>query len=64
MLVLVRDPEGKWRDEALLSTDATLTAAEVIRWLGLRAWFAVVKMGREFQPTSRQLAGNHRPAAL
>jgi hypothetical protein len=30
MVVLVRDPEGKWRDEALLSTDATLTAVEVI----------------------------------
>ena len=30
MLVLVRDPAGKWRDEALLSTDQTLTAAEVI----------------------------------
>jgi hypothetical protein len=29
-LVLVRDPEGLWRDEALLSTDPTLTAAEVI----------------------------------
>lgn len=30
MVVLVRDPERKWRDEALLSTDGTLTAAEVI----------------------------------
>lgn len=30
MLVLVRDSEGKWRDEALLSTDTTLTAEEVI----------------------------------
>jgi len=29
-VVLVRDPKGKWRDEALVCTDATLTAAEVI----------------------------------
>ncbi len=30
MVVLIRDPEGKWRDEALLSTDVRLTADEVI----------------------------------
>lgn len=30
MLVLIRDPEGKWRDEALLSTDLTLTAEQVV----------------------------------
>ena len=29
-VVLVRDPSGKWRDEALVCTDVTLTAAEVI----------------------------------
>lgn len=30
MIVLVRDLEGKWRDEALLSTDNTMTAEQVI----------------------------------
>lgn len=30
MLVLVRDAAGKWRDEALLTTDLTLAASEVI----------------------------------
>jgi hypothetical protein len=30
LLVLVRDPQGVWRDEALVSTDVTLTAAEVV----------------------------------
>jgi hypothetical protein len=30
LLVLVRDPAGQWRDEALLSTDLTLTAEQVI----------------------------------
>ena len=29
-VVLVRDPSGKWRDEALVCTEVTLTAAEVI----------------------------------
>src|SRR5947209_1743291 len=29
-VALVRDPEGKWRDEALVCTDRTLTAAEMI----------------------------------
>jgi hypothetical protein len=29
-VVLVRDPEGKWRSEALVCTDVTLTADEVI----------------------------------
>jgi hypothetical protein len=29
-LVLVQDPQGKWRDELLLSTDRTLSAAAVI----------------------------------
>jgi hypothetical protein len=36
-LVLVHDPEGKWRDELLLSTDGALPAQEVI--LGyMRRW--------------------------
>lgn len=36
-VVVVRDPEGKWRDEALLSTDLDLSAEEVV--LGyLRRW--------------------------
>lgn len=30
MIVLVHDPEGKWRDEALISTDTTLTAEQVL----------------------------------
>jgi hypothetical protein len=30
MVVLVRDPQGQWRDEALVSTDMTLTANEVV----------------------------------
>ena len=30
MVVLVHDPEGTWRDEALLSTDATQTAEQVL----------------------------------
>jgi hypothetical protein len=30
MLVLVRDPAGQWRNEALLSTDLTLTAEKVV----------------------------------
>jgi hypothetical protein len=29
-VVLVHDPQGQWRDEALVSTDVTLPAAEVI----------------------------------
>src|SRR6266480_4071178 len=29
-VVLVRDPQGKWRNEALVCTDVTLTATEVI----------------------------------
>jgi hypothetical protein len=29
-VVLVRDPDGKWRDEALLSSDLNLTAEQVI----------------------------------
>jgi len=36
-VVLVRDPDGKWRDEALLSSDLGLSAHEVV--LGyLRRW--------------------------
>jgi len=30
MIVLVHDPEGKWREEALISTDTTLTAEQVV----------------------------------
>lgn len=44
MLVLVRDPSGKWRDEALLSTDITLTAEEVIAGY-CRRWCVEVAYG-------------------
>ena len=30
-VVLVRDPEGKWRDEALLCGELGLSAEEVVR---------------------------------
>lgn len=54
-VVLVRDPEGKWRDEALLSTDLDLTAQEVI--LGyLRRWSVEVAYCE-----SKQLLGFHDP---
>lgn len=54
-LILVRDVEGQWRDEALLSTDQTLTAKEVItgycrRWSVEMAFF-----------DSKQMLGFHDP---
>ena len=55
LVVLVRDPEGKWRDEALLSTDLGLSAQEVI--LGhLTRWCV--------EPAycdAKQLLGFHEP---
>jgi hypothetical protein len=54
-VVLVRDPEGKWRDEALLSTDLGLTAAEVIVGY-LRRWSVEVAYCE-----AKQLLGFHDP---
>lgn len=54
-LVLLRDPEGKWRDEMLLSTDLRLSAQEVI--LGyLRRWSVEVCYWE-----SKELLGLHEP---
>jgi len=54
-VVLVRDPEGKWRDEALLSSDVGLSAHEVV--LGyLRRWSVEVAYCE-----SKQLLGFHDP---
>jgi DDE superfamily endonuclease len=54
-VVLVRDPEGKWRDEALLSSELGLSAQEVV--LGyLRRW--------SVEPAycdAKQLLGFHEP---
>lgn len=54
-VVLVRDPEGKWRDEMLLSSDLELSAEEVV--LGyLKRW--------SVEPCycdSKQLLGFHEP---
>jgi hypothetical protein len=54
-LVLVRDPEGKWRDEALLSTDQTLTPKEVITGY-CRRWSVEVAFC-----DSKQMLGFHDP---
>jgi hypothetical protein len=54
-VVLVRDPEGQWRDEALLSTDLGLSAGEVILAY-LRRW--------SVEPCycdGKQLLGFHEP---
>jgi hypothetical protein len=55
MVVLVRDPLGQWRDEALVSTDTTASAAFVIlgycrRWSVELAFF-----------DSKQFLGLHEP---
>jgi hypothetical protein len=54
-VVLVRDPAGKWRDEALLSTDLELSAAEVIVGY-VRRWSVEVAYG-----DAKQLLGFHEP---
>ena len=54
-VVLVRDPEGKWRDEALLSTDLELSAEEVIVGY-LRRWSVEVAYC-----DAKQLLGFHEP---
>jgi hypothetical protein len=54
-VVLVRDPEGKWRDEALLSSDLGLSAHEVV--LGyLKRWSVEVAYCE-----SKQMLGLHDP---
>jgi DDE superfamily endonuclease len=54
-VVLVHDPLGQWRDEALLCTDITLSAAEVITGY-CRRWSAEVAFG-----DAKQLLGFHDP---
>ena len=54
-LVLVRDPEGVWRDELLLSTDVGLQAQEVILAY-LKRWSVEVAY-----EDSKQMLGLHDP---
>jgi hypothetical protein len=54
-VVLVRDPQGKWRDEALLSSDPDLSAEEVIAGY-LRRWSVEVAYC-----DAKQLLGFHEP---
>jgi hypothetical protein len=54
-VVLVRDPDGKWRDEALLSTDGELSAEAVIAGY-LRRWSVEVAYCE-----AKQLLGFHDP---
>lgn len=54
-LVLVRDPEGKWRDEALVCTDVTVPAVEVITGY-CRRWSVEVAFA-----DAKQLTGFHDP---
>jgi hypothetical protein len=55
LVVLVRDPEGEWRDEALLSSDLGLSAQEVV--LGYLGRWSVEVAYCE----SKQLLGFHDP---
>jgi len=54
-VVLVRDPEGKWRDEALLCSDLALSAEEAIVGY-LRRWSVEVAYCE-----AKQLLGFHDP---
>jgi hypothetical protein len=54
-VVLVRDPQGQWRDEALLSTDEALSAEEVVVGY-LRRWSVEVAYC-----DGKQLLGFHDP---
>jgi len=54
-VVLVHDPLGQWRDEALLCTDVTLSATEVITGY-CRRWSVEVAFG-----DAKQLLGFHDP---
>jgi DDE superfamily endonuclease len=55
-VVLVRDPKGEWRDEALLCTETTLSAREVITGY-CRRWSVEVAFC-----DAKQLLGFHDPA--
>jgi hypothetical protein len=54
-LVLVHDPEGKWRDELLLSMDVNMPAEEVIQGY-MRRWSVEVCYWE-----SKELLGLHEP---
>jgi DDE superfamily endonuclease len=54
-VVLVRDPKGEWRDEALLCTDVTLSAKEVITGY-CRRWSVEVAFC-----DAKQMLGFHDP---
>jgi hypothetical protein len=54
-IVLVRDPQGDWRDEALVSTDRDLSAAEIITGY-CRRWSVEVAFCE-----AKQLLGFHEP---
>jgi hypothetical protein len=55
LVVLVRDPDGQWRDEALLSSDLNLTAEQVI--LGyMKRWSVEVAYC-----DAKQMLGFHDP---
>lgn len=54
-LILVRDPQGQWRDEALLSTDLTLSPEEIITGY-CRRWSVEVAFC-----DSKQMLGFHDP---
>jgi DDE superfamily endonuclease len=54
-IVLVRDPRGEWRDEALVCTDVRLSAAEVITGY-CRRWSVEVAFW-----DAKQLLGFHDP---
>ena len=54
-IVLVRDPEGKWRNEALVGTDQSLTAMEIITGY-CRRWSVEVAFC-----DAKQMMGFHDP---
>ena len=54
-IVLVRDPKGKWRDEALVSTDLSLSAKEMITGY-CRRWSVEVAFC-----DAKQMLGFHDP---
>lgn len=54
-VVLVRDPKGEWRNEALVCTDVSLSAVEVITGY-CRRWSVEVAFG-----DAKQLLGFHDP---
>ncbi|MGF1579090.1 MAG: transposase [Gemmataceae bacterium] len=54
-VVLLRDPQGHWRDEVLLSTDTNLSAASIVREY-LDRWYVECAYA-----DSKQLLGFHDP---